>query len=89
MHFIWMSFGAVGGVAIRYGLQVLGARFLGSASLGTLVANLLGSFIIGYAFAISENLSHSMSLGIITGFLGALTTMSSFMLDISQLSTMR
>ena len=51
---------------------------------GTLTANLIGCFLIGILFALSERvrlLTPDMRLFLITGYLGALTTFSSFALE--------
>lgn len=49
--------------------------------LGTLVANVLGAFLMGVFIAVSHHtlfFSESMRLAITTGFLGGLTTFSTF-----------
>jgi len=49
--------------------------------LGTLTANLLGGYLVGVAvvlFARFPSLTLEVRLGVITGFLGALTTFSTF-----------
>lgn len=73
--------GAAGSVA-RYALSMAGAAILGGKfPAGTLAANLLGCLAIGVLmFFIVERDQPSVSLRllIITGFLGGLTTFSSF-----------
>ena len=49
--------------------------------LGTLAANLVGGYLVGLAVAVFQALPHldpAWRLAIVTGFLGALTTFSSF-----------
>jgi CrcB protein len=48
--------------------------------LGTLTANLVGGFIIGVVMGLAEplHLSVTMRLLLVTGFLGGLTTFSTF-----------
>ncbi len=49
--------------------------------MGTLVANLVGGYLIGVCVAVFQaipNLDPAWRLALITGFLGALTTFSSF-----------
>lgn len=54
---------------------------------GTLLANLLGSFLMGMAIAFLATLSGSeyWRLFVITGFLGSLTTFSAFAGEMSKL----
>ena len=52
---------------------------------GTLIVNLSGCFLIGLSFALAERglsiMNPSMRLFFVTGFLGALTTFSTFGLE--------
>ena len=53
--------------------------------VGTLVANLVGGYLIGVSVAIFQampNLDPAWRLAIITGFLGGLTTFSSFSAEV-------
>ncbi len=53
--------------------------------LGTLAANLIGGYLIGVAVAFFQSMPHldpAWRLAIITGFLGALTTFSSFSAEV-------
>lgn len=53
--------------------------------LGTLVANLIGGYLVGIAVAVFQSMPHLdpvWRLAIITGFLGALTTFSSFSAEV-------
>jgi len=55
---------------------------------GTLAANLIGGYLIGLAvgaFQIMPQLDPAWRLALITGFLGALTTFSSFSVEIVEL----
>ena len=52
---------------------------------GTLAANLIGGYLIGVAVAVFQSMPHLdpvWRLAIITGFLGALTTFSSFSAEV-------
>ncbi len=56
--------------------------------LGTLAANLLGGYLIGVCVAVFEawpDLHPSWRLALITGFLGALTTFSTFSAEVVQM----
>lgn len=53
--------------------------------LGTLIANLIGGYLVGIAVAVFQSMPHLdpvWRLAIITGFLGALTTFSSFSAEV-------
>lgn len=53
--------------------------------LGTLAANLVGGYLVGVAVAVFQAMPHldpAWRLAIITGFLGALTTFSSFSAEV-------
>jgi len=55
---------------------------------GTLVANLLGGYLVGIAvsfFAAHPDLAPQWRLLVITGFLGGLTTFSAFSAEVTQL----
>ncbi|MDX9788469.1 MAG: fluoride efflux transporter CrcB [Desulfobacterales bacterium] len=73
------------GAASRYGVSLLTVKLWGSGfPWGTLLVNLAGCFLIGLLFALSDRvrfLSPDMRLLLITGYLGALTTFSSFSLE--------
>ncbi|MDD2464341.1 MAG: fluoride efflux transporter CrcB [Desulfobulbus sp.] len=73
------------GAASRYGIGLLAARFWGTSfPYGTLVVNMAGCFIIGLIFALADRsrlLTPDVRLLLITGYLGALTTFSSFSLE--------
>ena len=73
------------GAASRYGIGLLTARLWGTHfPYGTLVVNLVGCFIIGLLFALADRsrlLTPDVRLLLITGYLGALTTFSSFSLE--------
>jgi CrcB protein len=80
-----ISAGGTIGCLVRW---VLGARLngmLSSIPLGTLVANLVGCYLIGLAIAYlgaRPGLAPEWRLFIVTGFLGGLTTFSSFSAEV-------
>ena len=82
--FIVMIGGSLG-AASRYSIGLLAARTWGTQfPWGTLTANMIGCFLIGLIFALADRvrlLTPDMRLLLITGFLGALTTFSSFSLE--------
>lgn len=73
--------GAAIGANIRWVLGIALNAYLPDLPLGTLAANLLGAFLIGLAISVfmaMPELSSFLRLFIVTGFLGALTTFSTF-----------
>lgn len=80
-----VALGAAIGANIRWVLGVMLNAYLPNMPLGTLAANLLGGFLIGAAvalFASVPSLSAYWRLFFITGFLGGLTTFSTFSAEV-------
>ncbi len=73
------------GAASRYGVGLMAVRLWGpNFPWGTLTVNLVGCFLIGLLFSLADRvrlLTPEMRLFLITGYLGALTTFSSFSLE--------
>jgi CrcB protein len=81
---IAISFGASVGALARYGLG-LWLNPVGPVPLGTLAANLIGGYLIGICVAVFQalpDLDPVWRLALVTGFLGALTTFSSFSAEV-------
>ncbi|MFH0730099.1 MAG: fluoride efflux transporter CrcB [Pseudomonadota bacterium] len=80
-----VMFGGSLGAASRYGVNLLSVKLWGTGfPWGTLLVNLVGCFLIGLIFALADRvrlLTPDMRLLLITGYLGALTTFSSFSLE--------
>lgn len=82
----WLGFVAVGvgaalGAWTRWGLGILLNPMFPTLPLGTLAANLTGGLLIGLtmgALSHFESLPPEMRLLVTTGFLGAMTTFSTF-----------
>ena len=85
MKLFLVMFGGCIGAACRYGTNLLAVRLWGSGfPWGTLVVNMVGCLLIGLAFGLAERASWvtpSVRLFFVTGFLGALTTFSSFAVE--------
>lgn len=80
--------GALGALA-RYGLSGFVQRYSGfTFPVGTLIVNLLGTFLFGFIWSLVEQrlvISVETRVVILSGFLGAFTTFSSFMFETSAL----
>ncbi len=83
---ILLCIGGSLGTLSRYGLGLWAKTFFNLPfPYGTLTANLLGCLLIGTAFAFTEiypSVNSRWTLLVITGFLGALTTFSTFELEL-------
>ena len=80
-----ISLGAAIGALLRWGLGVGLNHLFPALPPGTLVANLVGGYLIGIAmsvFAQAGTLPPEWRLFIVTGFLGGLTTFSSFSAEV-------
>ena len=76
------------GAWTRWGLSLVLNTVLPTLPLGTLVANLAGGYLIGVAVELVLQLqlvSAEWRLFIITGFLGSLTTFSTFSIEAVEL----
>lgn len=79
--FFAVGLGAAMGAWLRWWLGVLMNPLLPALPLGTLVANLLGGYLMGIAlglFSAFSSLPVELRLLVATGFLGGLTTFSTF-----------
>jgi CrcB protein len=87
---MWLSilaifFGAGLGALLRAGFNVLTVSAASVIPLGTLISNMVGGYLVGLAVAFFGNnpqLSPQWKLFVITGFLGGLTTFSSFSAEV-------
>ena len=77
------------GALTRYSLSGFVQRYSGfTFPVGTLVVNLLGTFLFGFIWSLVEQrlvISVETRVVILSGFLGAFTTFSSFMFETSAL----
>jgi CrcB protein len=79
--FLAIGSGAALGAWSRWGLGLLLNPVWPALPLGTLAANLGGGYLVGLAlawFALAPGLAPEWRLFLVTGFLGALTTFSTF-----------
>lgn len=83
-----ISVGAAAGAILRWLLGLSLNSLLPAIPLGTLTANLVGGYLIGVAvalFAGHPDLAPEWRLLVITGFLGGLTTFSTFSAEVTGL----
>jgi CrcB protein len=83
--FIVIGIGAALGAWLRWGLGLMLNQLFPAIPLGTLAANLLGGYLVGVAvtvFHVNVELSPELRLFLITGFLGGLTTFSTFSAEV-------
>lgn len=81
VSFLAVGFGAFAGAVMRWLLGLALNPILPSLPLGTLAANLIGGLVMGVAlgvFSHYETLPVAWRLAVTTGFLGGLTTFSTF-----------
>lgn len=80
-----VALGGAAGSLLRYGVTLWAAeRFGGAFPWGTLLVNLAGCFLYGAIWSAAEEwklLSPALRVTLLTGFLGGLTTFSSFGFD--------
>lgn len=82
MHsIISISIGAIAGALIRWKLGDYFNHLFPTIPIGTLIANLTGAFLMGLMIFLSVEhsfFSYNVRVGFVTGFLGSLTTFSTF-----------
>jgi fluoride exporter len=88
--FVAVGGGAAIGAWLRWGLGVALNPLFPTLPLGTLAANLIGGLLMGFAMELITRhamLSPELRLLVTTGFLGGLTTFSTFSAEITTLLT--
>ncbi len=88
--FVAVGAGAAVGAWMRWGLGALLNPIFPTIPLGTLASNLVGGFLMGVAMAVMghyEALAPEVRLLVTTGFLGGLTTFSTFSAETTTLLT--
>jgi CrcB protein len=81
LSWLAVGVGAAIGAWLRWGLALWLVSVHGKLHLGTLAANLIGGYLVGLSlgfFGAYPHLTPEWRLFVITGFLGGLTTFSTF-----------
>ena len=85
MQLLFIAIAGSLGALSRYGLSTLVSNISGDKfAFGTLTVNVLGCFLIGFVMHIAQTtdiISADMRMAVTVGFLGALTTFSTFSLE--------
>ncbi|MEO8344938.1 MAG: fluoride efflux transporter CrcB [Betaproteobacteria bacterium] len=87
-QFAAVGIGAALGAWLRWGFSVLLNTRVPKFPLGTLVSNLVGGYLVGLAvayFLARHDLAPEWRLFVVTGFLGGLTTFSTFSAEVTEL----
>ena len=88
-RFLWICFAGALGTGTRYLIGLWAGQRPGSTfPYGTLIVNLLGCFLISFIMYLGLNLANvstTLRMALTTGFLGGLTTYSSFNYETSKL----
>jgi CrcB protein len=83
--YIFIALGGATGACLRYFLSQLMLEWFGKGfPFGTLLVNVVGSFLLGFLYSLLEHGQLEAALWRTTigiGFLGALTTFSTFSVD--------
>ena len=77
--------GAGLGALLRAGFNFVTVSIASTLPLGTFISNMAGGYMVGIAvafFASNPSLSPEWKLFVVTGFLGGLTTFSSFSVEV-------
>jgi CrcB protein len=83
--YVFIALGGATGACLRYFLSQLMLQWFGKGfPFGTLLVNVVGSFLLGFLYSLIEHGQLESALWRTTvgiGFLGALTTFSTFSVD--------
>ncbi len=87
-QFTAVGLGAAFGAWLRWGFSFWLGPKSGAWPLGTIASNLVGGYLVGVAvafFALRPGLAPEWRLFAVTGFLGGLTTFSTFSAEVTEL----
>ncbi len=84
MKFLYLALGGSIGAILRYLVSIYSIKFFAwGLPVGTLLVNMLGSFLIGLAFVFlgREQISFNLRIFLFIGLFGSFTTFSTFMFE--------
>ncbi len=88
MKFFYLALGGSIGAILRYLVSLYSVKYIvWDLPVGTLIVNLLGSFLIGLAFVLlgREQISFNPKVFLFIGLFGSFTTFSTFMFETNDL----
>lgn len=89
-RFLWICLAGALGTGLRYGVGLWAGQRLGASfPYGTFIVNLTGCFLIALVIQTALNMASfppTLRLALTTGFLGGLTTYSSFAYETTRLA---
>jgi CrcB protein len=84
MKFLYLALGGSIGAILRYLISVFSFRYLAwGLPMGTLIVNMLGSFLIGFVFVFlgREQIPVNLRIFLFIGIFGSFTTFSTYMFE--------
>lgn len=85
----WLALAGACGTVSRFAVYELAAKSRAAhLPIGTLAVNILGSFFFGFVYAVAQsklNMSSETRAILLTGFLGAFTTFSTFAFETARM----
>lgn len=89
INLLWLALAGAAGTVARYSLSGFALRWLGTGwPWGTFVVNAIGCFLYGLVWSLAEQriaISPETRFVLLTGFMGAFTTFSTFAFDTTAL----
>lgn len=86
---LWLSIAGACGTVSRYTLCEAATKIKGGPfPLGTFLVNIIGSFLFGMIYALAQRKLHinpEMRVILLTGFMGAFTTFSTFAFETAKM----
>lgn len=84
MKFLYLALGGSIGAILRYLVSLFSVRYLAwGLPMGTLLVNLIGSFLIGFAFVFlgRDQIALNLKIFLFIGIFGSFTTFSTYMFE--------
>jgi len=84
MKFFYLALGGSIGATLRYLISIFSLKYMAwGLPMGTLTANLIGSFLIGFAFVFfgRDQIAINFKIFLFIGIFGSFTTFSSYMFE--------